>query len=71
MLILANIIMVIGSIIGMYLIAHKDKRGFVVFLTTEIALVYIGAHSGNYGLVATAFIYLSMNVYSYTKWSTE
>jgi len=68
-LIIANIALLVGAIIGMYLIAHRDKRGFIIFLCVEASMAYIGVESGNYGLVLTAVVYLCMNVYSYIKWS--
>ena len=68
-MLLANILIVISAVIGMFLIADKNKLGFIVFLITEASLTYIGYDSGNYGLIATAFVYLNMNIYSYIKWT--
>lgn len=65
---LANIVMVLGSITGMYYIAHRKKVGFVIFLFTEIALAFLGYTSHNHGLIITALVYLLMNIYSYQTW---
>lgn len=69
LLVLANIGMVIGSLVGMYLISERNKRGFIVFLIVEASLGYIGITTKNYGLLIAAVLYLTMNIYSYVKWS--
>lgn len=68
-LIIVNIVLVVSAVVGMIAIAHKDKRGFVVFLLVEASMGYIGVKTQNYGLVIAAVIYLIMNIYSYLKWS--
>lgn len=52
----------------MYLIAHKRREGFVVFLAVEFSMFYIGMATHNYGLCIAAGLYLVMNVYSWIKW---
>lgn len=69
MLIVANILLVIGAMTGMYCIAHHEKKGFIIFLAVEASMGYIGYATGNYGLIIAAALYLCMNVYSYIKWS--
>lgn len=69
MLLLANILLVIGALTGMYKIAHHNKEGFIIFLIVEASMGYIGWVTFNYGLIIAAFLYLCMNVYSYIKWS--
>lgn len=66
---LVNILLVISAIIGMYLVAHKDKRGFVIFTIVEASMGYIGMSTRQYGLTIAAIIYFMMNCYSYAKWS--
>lgn len=68
MLIIANIILVISALIGMYCISNYDKRGFIVFFIVEMSMGYIGIKTGNYGLTVAAVLYLVMNVISYFKW---
>ena len=70
-LLLANIVLVIGALLGMYCIAHKDKRGFIIFLGVESSMSYIGWATGNYGLILAAMLYLGMNLYSYIMWSKK
>lgn len=69
MLILVNIVLVITAASGTYLIAHHNKKGFLVFLLLEFCSLYIGLKSGNYGVCVAAVLYLYMNVYSYIKWA--
>lgn len=71
MVLIANIIMPISSIIGMYLIAHKNKLGFLVFLILESCMVYLGLESRNYGLIITSLIFAIMNLYSFRLWSKD
>jgi hypothetical protein len=68
MLLLINIMVVLSSIVGMYLIAHYNRLGFAVFLITEACFISLGVITGQYGLIITAFIYLGMNIYSWRKW---
>lgn len=68
-LLLANITLVLGALIGMWHIANKNKKGFVIFLGVEASMSYIGYATSNYGLVIAAVLYLCMNIYSYLKWS--
>lgn len=68
MLLIANIILFLSALLGMYLISEQDKRGFIVFLVTEASLAYIGVVTKNYGCAATALLYLCMNIYSWNKW---
>lgn len=70
-MILINIILVISAIIGMWLVAHHNRLGFIVFFITEICYVILGVSTGQFGLIATAGIYLTMNVYSWIKWGEE
>lgn len=71
MTLLANIIMPLSSIIGMYLIAHKNKLGFLVFLILETCMIYLGFTSANYGLILTSLIFAIMNLYSFKLWSKD
>lgn len=69
LLLIANVVIFFSALIGMFMIAEKNKYGFVVFLLVESSLAYIGAATNNYGLVLTAALYLVMNIYSFIKWS--
>lgn len=68
MLFYANILMVVSAVCGMILIAHKNRKGFVVYIITEITFVYIGWASDNYGLCIAGVLYFLINVYSFIKW---
>ena len=67
--ILANILLPLSAVIGMLCIAHKRKEGFIVFLISEVSMMYVGYISNNPGFIATAMLYFIMNVYSYCQWS--
>lgn len=69
LLIIANVVLVVSAVIGMVMIAHYRKEGFIVFLLVETSMGYIGLATGNLGLTMAAGIYLVCNVYSYCKWS--
>lgn len=70
-LLIANVVLLIGAVVGMSYIARRKKMGFVVFLFVEASMAYIGVATNNYGLVFTALVYLCMNIYSYLKWQRE
>jgi hypothetical protein len=56
------------AMIAMYLVAHKDKRAFIVFLIVEVIMVYIGIVSGQFGVTIMAVVYFFANIYAYRKW---
>ncbi len=67
----SNILVIIGSVIGMYLLSEKDKLGFVIFTFAEISILYLGLVTQNYGLAITGLLYILMNIYGYIKWEKE
>jgi len=71
LLLISNIMVVIGAIVGMYLVSEKNKWGFVVFLLAEVSIAYIGVVTKNYGLLVVAGSYIFMNIYSYLKWRKQ
>lgn len=66
-----NIIYVIAAFSAMLLIAHKKSIGFLVFLITEVCMVYIGWKSKQYGICTMAVAYFALNIYSYRRWEGE
>lgn len=66
---IVNTLLVTSAVIGMRMIANKDKRGFVVFTVVEASMGYIGIATGQLGLTIAACIYFCMNCYSWLKWS--
>lgn len=62
---LVNILLVVSAVVGMCMIANKDKRGFVVFTIVEASM---GISTRQYGLTIAAIIYFMINCYSYIKW---
>ncbi len=71
MLLFVNILYVILGSLGILLIAHKNKAGFVVFILVELCMLYIGVHSGQIGITLMAIVYAIFNVYGWHKWSSE
>lgn len=69
MLFAANVVYPILALTAMYLLAHKMKSAFIIFLFVEILMAYIGIVSEQYGILAMALMYFFMNIYSYIKWS--
>jgi nicotinamide riboside transporter PnuC len=70
-MVMINIILVISAVIGMYLLAKRNRLGFLVFFITEICYFILGHYTQQYGLIATAGVYLSMNIYSYLEWGKK
>lgn len=69
LLYIANILSSIGALIGIMLLAHKRKLGFVVFFGVEACMFYIGLMSGQYGVLAMSIIYFFSNIYAYYQWT--
>lgn len=65
---IANVLYPMFAMIAMYLVAHKDKRAFIVFLIVEVIMVYIGVVSGQFGVTIMAVVYFFANIYAYRKW---
>lgn len=64
-----NILLVVTALIGAFLIAKKQKAGFLVYFITELCYAALGYTTEQYGLIAIAGVYLTMNMYSYVQWS--
>ncbi len=68
---LVNIIYVITAFSAMLCIAHKESRGFLLFLITEVCMIYIGYKSRQYGICTMAMAYFGLNLWSYRKWEKD
>lgn len=68
---LVNLLAAIGSLVGIILLAHKRKTGFIVFFGVEVCMFYIGLISSQYGVLAMSIIYFFSNIYAYCQWSRE
>ncbi len=66
-----NGVYVIAAFSAMLLIAHKKSIGFLVFLVTEVCMVYIGYKSKQWGICVMAIAYFALNIYSYRRWERE
>ena len=64
-----NYVSAIGAVIGMLLIAHKRKIGFVVFVFVEISMIYIGYCTKQYGIIVMSIFYFMANIYAWYQWS--
>lgn len=71
LLAVVNIVYVIAAFSAMLLIAHRKSAGFLVFLITEVCMVYIGWKSQQYGICTMAIAYFALNIYSYRRWEKE
>lgn len=65
----ANILYPIIACVAMFLMAHKCKSAFLVFLVVEVLMIYIGIKSDQTGIITMALIYFVLNIYSYVQWS--
>ncbi len=68
---LINIGIVLTTILGLLLIAHKNKIAFVFISIVDLCMIVIGYSSGQYGLIGTGLIYIAGNIYSYYKWAQD
>lgn len=68
---IVNVIYVIAAFSAMLLLAHKKSIGFLIFLITEVCMVYIGYRSHQYGICTMAGAYFVMNIWAYRKWERE
>lgn len=68
---IVNILSAILAFIGIMLLAHKRKAGFVVFFFVECCMFYIGLMSEQYGVLAMSIIYFFSNIYGYYQWCKE
>lgn len=66
-----NIIYPILAMLAMYLLAHKNRLGFIVFIFVEAIMLYVGVRTEQYGIASMAILYFIMNMYSYVKWGQE
>lgn len=68
-MLILNIISFIGAFAGILCLAHKKSIGFLIFtVVVEPCVGTIGYVSGNYGLTASAIMYIIVNIYGYKKW---
>ena len=71
MLMTLNILYPVLAMLAMFLLAHKNRIGFLVFLFVEIIMLYLGVQTKQYGIAIMAILYFFMNIYSYKQWSKD
>ena len=65
---LVNVGIVLTTIFGLVLIAHKNKIAFISLSIVDLCMIIIGINTSQYGLIVTGLIYIGGNVYSYKCW---
>jgi len=67
---ICNVFSAVGACLGMLLLAHKNKLGFVIFFGVEISMSYIGWVTQQYGIIVMSLLYFLSNIYAFYKWTT-
>jgi len=71
LLLVVNILVAICSVLGILLLAHKKKSGFIIFFIVEACMFYIGLETKQYGILSMSVTYFFSNIYAYYCWSKD
>lgn len=71
MVILISIVSLLTTIIGLYYIGEKDKRGFVYHTISIVCQGYLFLIISNWFLVFQMVILAVFNIRNYLKWRNE
>ena len=66
-----NIIYPMVAIVAALLVAHRDKKGWLLFLVVEALIITIGMQSKQYGIVFMGTVYVFLHSYSYYNWGKQ
>lgn len=61
-------IFVIIALIGTFLNANQDKRGFYFWIVSNIAFMVIELDAASFATAFLFFVYTSLSVYGLIKW---
>ena len=68
---IASVISLITTIVGLYFLGEKNALGFVVFTISLICQLYIFYKQSNWFLVFQMVVLIIFNLRNYKKWVTE
>lgn len=69
LLIVLEIVSLITTLIGLYLIGEKRPAGFMVFNISLLCQAFIFYQSSKWFLLVQMFVLISFNLYNYSKWT--
>lgn len=67
-ILIASIISLITTLIGLYLLGEKKEIGFLVFTVSLLCQMYIFYIQSNWFLVFQMIILIIFNILNYKKW---
>ena len=70
-ILIASIVSLITTIVGLYLLGNKNALGFVVFTISLMCQMYIFYKQNNWFLVFQMIVLIIFNLRNYNKWVTE
>lgn len=59
------------TIIAIYLLGNKSRKGFVIMMAGNLCWVALGALTGSLGLIAANCTFIVMNIRAYFKWGNK
>lgn len=57
------------TLLGIYLLGNKDRKGFVVMVTANSCWIVVGVLAGSIAMIFANIVFLSMNIRGLIKWS--
>lgn len=66
--ILVQALLILTGVVGQFLVARLDVRGFYCWIVSNALLIWISVSVGNYGMVVLYAFYTLTCVYSIYEW---
>lgn len=63
-----EIVSLVTTLIGLYLLGEKEALGFLIFTVSLICQFYIFYKGRNWFLVIQMLVLIIFNIYNYNKW---
>lgn len=64
-----EIISLITTVVGLYMLGEKDPLGFLIFDVSLSCQIYIFAKHKNWFLICQMIVLIVFNTYNYFKWT--
>ncbi len=71
MVILISVLSLLTTIVGLYYLGEKDKKGFLVFTFSLGCQLYLFYILSNWFLVIQMIVLIGFNIRNYYKWRKE
>ncbi|MGC2422744.1 MAG: nicotinamide mononucleotide transporter [Nitrospirota bacterium] len=59
------------SLLGNYWVVKKDRKGYVVWIVSNIGWIAFGLHFRHYGQVAMFGAYTAFSIWGFIRWSKD